>query len=183
MGCPGQCESNTNTVCPLNPPYWQKSTRDCWWLEVLGLFIFVPGFIRSRDPCHKSFLTCNRVVKNITKIHKSHYFYDIFIIGTRVVMFSRVSVFQKGKCNQGKIILCRNPERGRQRASNVRRYRFDWLHSLVCILHLSKYLHLASELFFPRGFLFACLFLFSRSMNSMNSGFGNIRENRKNVKN
>lgn len=144
-------------MCLLNPPYWQKSTRDCQWLELLGLLVVVPGFIRSTDPCHKSLLTYNRVVKNTTKIHKSHHFCDIFIIETRVVMLSRVSVFTKEWCNEGKIIVGRNPEGERQRASNVRCCRFDWLHSLVCTLYLSKYLHLASELFFPRVF---CLFVF-----------------------
>ena len=57
--------------------------------------VVVAVFIRLRDPCYKSLLISNRIVKNTTKIHKSHHFYDIFIIETRVVMVSRVSVFTK----------------------------------------------------------------------------------------
>ena len=57
--------------------------------------VVVAVFIRLRGPCHKSLVTSNRLVKNTTKTHKSHCFYDIFIIETRVVMVSRVSVFTK----------------------------------------------------------------------------------------
>lgn len=87
-------------------------------------------------------------------------------------MVSRVSVFTKEWCNQGKIIHCRNPDRGRDKASDVRSYRFLWLRSLVYKLHLSRYLHLASELLF--------CFLFSRSMTSKLSL--EILERRKSVK-
>lgn len=118
------------------------------------LLVVVAVFIRSRDPCHKSLLTPKRIVKNTTKIYKSLRFCDIFIIETRVVMVSRISV----KGIKAKIIQCRNLDRGRERASDARCYGLVWLHSLVYMLHLSRYLHLASELLF-------CI-LFSRSMTS-----------------
>lgn len=57
--------------------------------------VVVAVFIRPRDLHHKFLLTSNRIVKNTTRIHKSHHFYDIFIIETRVVVVSRVSVFTK----------------------------------------------------------------------------------------